>query len=680
MKPVCGVVFRMEASSPEEQAQFAAAMEVLHSTEIGTTLCRAIAELDIPDAERPVVLFHDHDFFNGEAGAEYLRRYCNDTSVIPFCRRTRRNTSQGDPGDARQPAGFDGSDIDQVDQLVQLFRDLVDFHVARTNPIPGGSGYGLARFSPFALREQLGQALDDWELDMRAYIEAGAEVLDLRQEVYDRTAAYVRTGNYDAPLDLNCLDLKECPPLRKVRALTKVILSNNWLVAFPPRDALPEAIALVDLGNNPLRAGAASYGPKLSLVTVGGTGCDPAAVRAAIPSQVQVKVVEQVDDVLRSIETARILSNFVSLADDIVPVEDMERAGLTHEAMASIYPDDMLAQAVKAWIPAPNQSWAQLQKHDVLAALAFRSMLHRLGAIADKDGPAFRGEIAALLSKMQQPGNKAFQARCMEIARNGAETCADRVVMTLNDLYTASLNADAEAGVYDNNIRGLLDLAESMLNREVLNEFIVARMPDLRRRAEEIDEIDVFVHLQKRLYSEIKLPIMRADTAYEDAYLLSDEDVDLARTQLQARRRTGFVDFLATWSPLISVIDRLAPAWLRQAERRRDRIHTDRGVLYRALERLLNRKGTLFAGDRAGDLSVFQVPYRIFWTGYERLIYKRLRANGLVDRSHPTPASTDIVLQLGAVVSDEVHRSTMRPVVRRFLAAHGIAAQATERR
>ncbi|ANN76009.1 NEL-type E3 ubiquitin ligase domain-containing protein [Bordetella flabilis] len=667
---VCGVAFRMKESWPYAQARFARAMEVLHATDIGATLCHAIAALDIPDAERPSVFFHDYDDFCDETASEYKHRYCSDTTVIPFC-VLRRGTIGADG----QPGVFDASDIDQVDQIVQLFRDLVDFHAARTGSLPGAAASGLARFSPFALREQLGHPLDEWEVDMRAYIHADPGAFDPRQEVYDRTAAYVRAGNYEAPLDLNCLELKECPPLRKVAALTKVILSNNWLVAFPPRDALPEAIVLVDLGNNPLQAGAASYGPHLRLVTVGGRGCDAAALRAAMPAHVRLSVVEQLDDVQRSIETARILRDFVSLADDIVPVEDMERAGLTHEAMGAIYPDDMLTQAVKAWIPAPNESWAQLQKQDLLAALAFRSMLRRLGAIADKDGPAFRAEIAALIDKMQQPGNKAFQARCVEIARNGAETCADRVVMTLNDLYTASLNADAEAGLYDHNIRGLLDLAESMLNREVLSEFIVARMPELRKREEEVDEIDAFVHLQKRLYGEIKLPIIRADTAFQHPALLSDEDVDLARVQLRARQQTGFVDFLTTWAPMTSVIGRLAPGRLREAQRRRARIHTDRGLLYRALERLLNRKGTLFVHDKASDLSVFKVPYRIFWTRYERLIDKRLRDSELAHRRNAGPMDTDIVLQLGAVVADEVQRSTMRPVVRRFLAAHGIAPQ-----
>jgi hypothetical protein len=667
---ICGVGFRMAESAPYAQAQFRRTMEVLHATDIGAALCHAIAMLDIPDAERPTVFFHDYDDFGDEAASEYKQRYCTDASVIPFC-ILRVNDSAA----AGHPAAFDTGDIDQVDRVVQLFRDLVDFHASLTGSLPGAAESGLARFSPFVLREQLGHPLEAWEADMRDYIHADPGAFDSRQEVYDRTAAYVRAGNYEAPLDLNCLELKECPPLRKVAGLTKVILSNNWLAAFPPREALPEAIVLVDLGNNPLRAGAASYGPDLCLVTVGGRGCDTAALRAAMPAHVQVNVVEQLDEVQRSIEAARILQEFVSLADDIVPVEDMERAGLTHEVMRAIYPDDMLTQAVRAWIPAPNESWAQLQKQDLLAALAFRSMLRRLAAIADKDGPAFRAEIAALIEKMQQPGNKAFQARCVEIARNGAETCADRVVMTLNDLYTASLNADAEAGLYDRNIRGLLDLAESMHNREVLGEFIVARMPELRKRDPEVDEIDAFVHLQKRLYGEINLPIIRADTAFQHASLLSDEDVDLARVQLHVRRRTGFVDFLTTWAPMTSVIGRLEPAWLREAQRRRDRIHTDRGLIYRALERLLNRKGTLFVHDQAGGLSVFKVPYRIFWTRYERLIDKRLRDNELAGRRNPVPTDTDIVLQLGAVVADEVQRATMRPVVRRFLAAHGIAPQ-----
>jgi hypothetical protein len=667
---ICGVAFRMTESWPYAQAQFTRTMEILHATDIGATLCQAIAMLDIPDAERPAVFFHDYDGLGDDAASEYKHRYCTDTSLIPFCILRRDNDDA-----AGHPVAFDTGDIDQVDRIVQLFRDLVDFHAAHTGSPPGAATSGLARFCPFVLREQLGHPLEEWEADMRAYIDADPGAFDARQEVYDRTAAYVRAGNYEAPLDLNCLELKECPPLRKVTALTKVILSNNWLAAFPPREALPEAIVLVDLGNNPLRAGAASYGPHLRLVTVGGRGCDTAALRAAMPAHVQVNVVEQPDEVQRSIETARILREFVSLADDIVPVEDMERAGLTHEAMGAIYPDDMLTQAVRAWIPAPNDSWAQLQKQDLLAALAFRSMLRRLAAIAEKDGPAFRAEIAALIDKMQQPANKAFQARCVEIARNGAETCADRVVMTLNDLYTASLNADAEAGLYDRNIRGLLDLAESMHNREVLSEFIVARMPELRKRDEEVDEIDAFVHLQKRLYGEIKLPIIRADTAFQHASLLSDEDVDLARVQLRARRRTGFIDFLTTWAPMTSVIGRLEPAWLREAQRRRDRIHTDRGLLYRALERLLNRKGTLFVHDEAGGLSVFKVPYRIFWTRYERLIDKRLRDNELAGRRNTVPTDTDIVLQLGAVVADEVQRATMRPVVRRFLAAHGIAPQ-----
>jgi hypothetical protein len=660
----------------EDLAQFDGAVRTLQSTAIGTELLRQIAACHIPDDELPVPVFRYGYPDLAEPEPALDAALPARSGSIKFLLHPDTNLAEG---------RFDVHNVEQLDQVVDLFSELVELYARRTNQVCVAPEYGLPKFSTLTLRDQFGENVPTWQRELEAYVHAARDDRDDRRGASTRIVEHAFYGTPDTPLVLASLGLVECPPLRNLTLQPSwVILNDNRLDAFPPAEQLPPNVVRVDLIGNPIRAGAADYGPMLQQVTAGGPGCSVEILKAALPPHVDMVVEHQ--HVRDHMQMAQLMLAFPDLMQDMVPIDAMASMDLTDADIRTLFTPDMLKDVVSGWLPDPNDSWLQAQQRQPAASWALATLLKRLDKLVPAANVVMRNDIAMLLAKIQQPGNEALRDHCLQIARDGAESCTDRIIGTLNELHIASLIADAEAGQYDGRIAELLDLGERMFNMQTLSEYIVGLMPILEVRAAReraaresanaglaleddeaaADQLQQFLVLQAALQDRVRLPLVDGNFRFTADSLMTDGEIAAAERHVVEKRKTGFVPFLASWSPMSSVIQRHAPHLAAHAKRLRTHVFLHRGPLYDTLDRLLNANGNLFT--RPSPLAVFNVPYRVFWTPYERLVAQRLDDEGL------SRDDQDSVVQVCKIVATEVEQLIQAESVRLFLASRGVGA------
>jgi hypothetical protein len=475
-----------------------------------------------------------------------------------------------------------------------------------------------------------------------------------------------------------------------------VDLSGNQLTAFPPASRLPPTLKTINLGHNPLRDGADHYNENLLRVTLGHARCNVTSLN--IPPSIKVVTLD-----VTSLQCFERASQFIEdnpyAKLGILSIDDIKRGGWTAEMIRNMCDPIMLKYAVQLWLgdkPA-NNSWLYAQNDQPFAALTMAAILHRLQDVVKTiESTDFHQRLIALLDKMQQENlfdeaqqkkNKLFQSECLAIAQDGAESCDDRLLDTLNNLEIAAQNADAMAGLYDKNIAGLLKKGEKMLSLHVAAQFITDLMPELNRRAKEnaraqrgegpstsanasepaddtikADEIEQFLMLQTQLNDTTALEPTLFEMKFGALSLLTPADIEKARHRISDERNTGFIPFLGTWAPLESVIRRTAPELSVKAKKMKDRIINDRGRLYKLLERLPKALRRRFIHeDPHNHTMAFKVRERRFWTRYDHLVDRLLTKNNL-NRNDP-----DVLAEASKVVSDDFQAMIQDETVRQFL-------------
>ncbi|HTJ98197.1 MAG TPA: NEL-type E3 ubiquitin ligase domain-containing protein [Bordetella sp.] len=692
LRDLCGLLTIQEELplDAQESAQIEAALRTINSTEIGAELLRAISNFDISAHERPAVIFEsDDDSDDSEStydssglsdddstnGASSSRK--RDGAYVIYFEVMRRGAATASPSSGTQS---DTSDSDtaallRLNQAINLFAELTALYASRTGQSCPEPALGFGKYSTLTFREQAGDTVPRWQRDLEAYIRDAAMPDENRVGVWQNVDRWNQAENPEQPLQLNSLVLSECPPLQNLPGLEWLELVDNRLTAFPPAGRLPPTITAIDLAGNPIRTPANSHGPNLSRVTLDSNVCENVVVRGALPPTVEI--IPAGPEYVNVITVRRFTEWFPETTAGLFDIEEIERQGWTNDVTARMYKKDMLEAAVANWLSYPNNAWRNAQRADPNAAFSLSLLIKRLYQAWTKDpNPDFKARFVELLSKMQQPGQERFMHECLNVAREGARSCDDQILLTLNNLHIASLNADAEAGVYDSRIIELMHHGEDMLNLHTLTQFFVTLRPELRRRARDMDlkgfdEVEHFLHLQKLLRDSVHLPAMQFNMQFDRLSVVNDADADAARERIASARNTDYLDFLGSWAPLQSVISRTAPVLLERAGEWRDHIYHDRGGVYGLLDRMLQTDGRLFASTQKHGMDVFNIKPRMFWTRYERLVDRYLANRGL-DRDMP-----DALLQACSAVSNEIDALIQRTTTREFLTLRNLQLQKT---
>lgn len=728
LRDICGLLTIQADALPDEHAsaQLEAALRTIDGTELGAALLRAIAACPIAADERPIVVFEDRDeeidsitaIEESAARGDHVIYFQVDppgastarTSVDgehPLTHDTQAEPGPGTasgmhpsadrPRDAAAPAlpadaGHGADDAAHpMEQAIELFSDLAAFYASRIGQQRLAPNLGFGEFSTLTFREQLGDPIPQWQRDLDAHIRQAAERGEDLAGVWEVVNLWNYAGDTELPLYLNSMELRECPPLRNLPGLKWLIMIDNLLQEFPPSDRLPASLTTLDLAGNPIQTVADRYGPNLRRVILDRAMCEAHGLRDALPPEIELVAVEAdyVADAFKAVEYIRA---FPESLVDIVRVEDMERAGWSNDLMARLYPADMLEKAAAAWLAAPAadpasraaasepapapaldaQAWRAGQRADPNGAAALKALMNRLHHTwVQRPDPELRDSLVALLTRMQ--AEKRFMVECLDIARDGASSCSDNILHTLNSLHIALLNFSVEAGDYDDRLVELMYLAEDMMNMHTLAQYFAALRPELQARASRgnmpFDEVEQWLSLRTKLRGQVHMPAMQFNMQFDGLSLVEDADAERAKAAVAQARDGGFIDFLASWRPLQSVIRRIAPELAGRADNWRDHVYNDRGRVYRFLDTLLHTDGRLFASASRYDMEVFNVRPWIFWTRYERLVDKYLATRKL--RRY----TADVLPDACSAVTMDIHALIQKATVRDFLALHGLKLQ-----
>ncbi|ARP89087.1 hypothetical protein CAL14_01220 [Bordetella genomosp. 9] len=628
---ICGLLTVQAGMQPDEQeaSQFEAALLGVARTQIGAELLRNIDLCDVPPQRRPVRVFHRNDAAADAASADE-RHTANGACIINF---------------RAVPAGNDEIAAEQrQDQILDLFLDLAGLLAEYQGRQHELTDFGFGRYSLLTLQEQMGYRTEPWQRALEAY--AGDVTIPGNRHDAIRTAVkWIEENNAEGPLDLSSMNLWMCPPLAGM-GVTQLSLAGNRFRSLPPAHLIPDCEVLDISGNTLLELPTEPY-PALRTLLVGGDGLDADAFRAALGSGVEV--------IDAGPDTRDALYGFDSQAPQ--RLQDAIRKFLGEEA---------------------NEAWIEGQRADPFGASELVKLLDRAWNLpASRANDAVRDNLRNVLRKMQQPGNAGLMMNCLQIARESTAACDDLVLLTLNDLHVAALNADAEAGAYDDRILELMHLGEDMFNQDAVTRYVIKMLPELERRERErlrqnnwpesdahVDQVEQILDMQNGLRHAVFLPSGEVDMQWASLSLITWSDIEGARAFVEAERNNGgYLAYLADWAPLQSVMKRVAPSLVADARKIEEHFHTYRGPIYKWLDRLLQTEGQLFRRSSPLGLAVFEMP-RPFWTANERRIARRLADAGL------RRDDFDAVREASRAVASEVKGLIWCATMRRFLSRH----------
>ncbi|ARP79685.1 hypothetical protein CAL12_01835 [Bordetella genomosp. 8] len=662
----------------QEMAQVETALRLIAGTEIGAALLRAIRACDVPANDTPAFVFEateddlsevsDHDGATDAEGDHIIR-----FEPQPFIHAAT------DPADAARPHRQDAEW--QRQQAIDLFDDLAAYYATRMGQRRTAPELGYGEFSTLTFRDQLGDPVPQWQRDMAAYVSAAAGADERRDLAWELVNMWSYAGDSTQPLRLVALGLRDMPPLRNLESLQWLVVAGNRLAEFPAPGMLPATLTMLDVAGNPIETPARGYGPQLRHVTADAAMCARLGLRDRLPAEVEL--IETSAEYANNLHIAtRVLLDFPEIMANVIPVEEMELQGYTSELMAPIYPPGSLDSAARKWLtPAPamgtasdlppaSAAWQQAQDVDANAVAALSGLLNRLHEVWLKQPDrAFHNRIVALLTKMRQPGKEKFLDECLSIARYGSGSCQDQILHTMNSLHIASLNSDIEEGKYDDKLFELLDQGEDMLNMDTLIQHFADLRPELQARARlrniEFDEVEQWLSLLTRLQGRTYLPAMQFKMHFEHMSVVEPSDIEVARVKLVAGRNARFFDFLATWTPLQTVIRRVSPELIERTEKWRDLIYNDRGRIFAFLDRIMDAE-RVFAAPRKSNMAIFNVRPRMFWTPYERRVQEYL-AQRKLRRDMP-----DVLTPACSAVSKDIEVMIGKTMVREFVGLHSL--------
>lgn len=627
----CGVLTvqaysRFMQPSPREEAQFHDALRAIDGTVTGAALLRAIQACAVPAGKHPVCIFYERDPLDSE-DPEFEPVRFEDTPTIHF------NVLPPDAQADKEKHTY---------RLMTLFAELVSLYACNLGEPCVDPTAGFRSFRMTAFRKEIGHPAPEWLVDMDDYVLERAKHGEDRRAIKDLTAKWIHGRDPEAELDLSYhdLDLASFPPLRNVPGLSRLNLFGNRLAGFPAMDSLPLTLRDISLAGNPIKTGADRYGPCLRLVVLSLAADAVEDFRALLPEGVEI--------VRSDARLVELLGAVEGLRYGVVSPRELVEAGYTDEKTAELIGPELFVTAVEPWLqpyPLDRQVWIKAHEHRANLAVGMTAMLDRLTRMPAAEDAAFRQKFADLLNKMQLPGHQEFFDLCLEIAGSGAESCDDRILETLNELFIAWQCVDGNTGAWDMGA-DLMQHARQAFALAAAKQFIARLMPELEERfrrtrpeetappwedpaneneREELDQLEQFLMLRTRIAQKDPglLPPMQFEMKFGAHSILDDNDIEQALHHIEKARDADWITFLGEWKPL-KAIDAMAPELVKHEKQQLARILGDRGVLYRALDRLLNTKGDLFVHAGGSGTMLFDVKYPAFWTHYELMIVRKL--------------------------------------------------------
>ncbi|ELH9511569.1 E3 ubiquitin--protein ligase [Salmonella enterica] len=231
---------------------------------------------------------------------------------------------------------------------------------------------------------------------------------------------------------------------------------------------------------------------------------------------------------------------------------DMAGPSVPREARA-------LHLAVADWLtperegePDPADSWHASGQED--NAAAFSLFLDRLRETENFEKDAgFKAQISSWLALLAE--DDVLRAKTFAMATEATSSCQDRVTLALHQMKNVQLVHNAEKGVYDNNLPGLVSTGREMFRMEMLER--IAR--EKARTLALVDEIEIYLAYQNKLKKPLGLSSVTAKMRFFGVSGVTASDLRSAERQVKAAEKREFSEWILQWGPLHSVLERKEP-------------------------------------------------------------------------------------------------------------------------
>ncbi|EDR1569687.1 E3 ubiquitin--protein ligase, partial [Salmonella enterica subsp. arizonae] len=231
---------------------------------------------------------------------------------------------------------------------------------------------------------------------------------------------------------------------------------------------------------------------------------------------------------------------------------DMAGPSVPREARA-------LHLAVADWLmparegePDPADRWHASGQED--NAAAFSLFLDRLRETENFEKDAgFKAQISSWLALLAE--DDVLRAKTFAMATEATSSCQDRITLALHHMKNVQLVHNAEKGVYDNNLPGLVSTGREMFRMEMLER--IAR--EKARTLAFVDEIEVYLAYQNKLKKPLGLTSVTAKMRFFGVSGVTASDLRSAERQVKAAEKREFSEWILQWGPLHSVLERKEP-------------------------------------------------------------------------------------------------------------------------
>ncbi|EHY4222898.1 E3 ubiquitin--protein ligase [Salmonella enterica] len=231
---------------------------------------------------------------------------------------------------------------------------------------------------------------------------------------------------------------------------------------------------------------------------------------------------------------------------------DMAGPSVLREARA-------LHLAVADWLtperegePDPADRWHASGQED--NAAAFSLFLDRLRETENFEKDAgFKAQISSWLALLAE--DDVLRAKTFAMATEATSSCQDRITLALHHMKNVQLVHNAEKGVYDNNLPGLVSTGREMFRMEMLER--IAR--EKARTLAFVDEIEVYLAYQNKLKKPLGLTSVTAKMRFFGVSGVTASDLRSAERQVKAAEKREFSEWILQWGPLHSVLERKEP-------------------------------------------------------------------------------------------------------------------------
>ncbi|ECU0369091.1 E3 ubiquitin--protein ligase [Salmonella enterica] len=329
--------------------------------------------------------------------------------------------------------------------------------------------------------------------------------------------------------------------------LRELIISSNRLTSLP---ALPSELRELSVSHNllPSLPELPSGLQELSVSHNRLTRLPESII--SLPSYARVNL----DGNPLSERTLRTLRNLTSAPGYSGPRIRFDMAGpsVPREARA-------LHLAVADWLmparegePDPADRWHASGQED--NAAAFSLFLDRLRETENFEKDAgFKAQISSWLALLAE--DDVLRAKTFAMATEATSSCQDRVTLALHQMKNVQLVHNAEKGVYDNNLPGLVSTGREMFRMEMLERIALEKVRTLAF----VDEIEVCLAYQNKLKESLELTSVTAEMRFFGVSGVTASDLRSAERQVKAAENSEFSEWILQWGPLHSVLERKEP-------------------------------------------------------------------------------------------------------------------------